>query len=813
MGGLLKTIWHSLRGLLRRPAFFAAAVVTLGLGIGANTAIFSVVNSVLLRQLPFRNAERAVWITSVRPHRSDAPFSLPDFLDYRDSIGSLDSISAFAFWTANMTGRGDAERFNGTRVSANLFATLGVEAAAGRTLEAEDDRPESPRVVVMTYGLWQRRFGGDASLIGKPLNLNAESYTLVGVLPPSFALPIPEAELAVPLVPDADPWRNDRNTVNFLRFIGRLRPGARLEGAQAEMNSLAVKLRAQFPEANARKLGVQLTPLREHITGAYRKAFFVLLAAVGFVLLIACANLANLNLVRASARRRELSILAALGASRWQIMKQLLRESMLLAAIGGVLGVLLAHWGVRGLLALSPANIPRAGEIRMDGRVLAFTALLSLAAAIATGLAPALSVSRGDLARQLSEGSRGNTGGDRGKMIRNGLVVVEVALSFVLLAGAGLLLRSFSQVQSVETGFDMHGVLTARLSLPAARYPRVEDVGRFYDALLPRLEALPGVSGAGETQMLPLSGMISSIPFTVAGRAFSREEIPQAEYRIVSPMYLRVMQIPLLAGREFREDENERTRLVCYVNQTMAKRFWRAGEALGAHLMLNDNNAGPREAEIVGVIGDVKDRGPESAPSFDIYIPMRQTHEDSVGLLRDLQYWALRTRGEPLALGDALREQVRRVDADVAASNVRSMEQYYKEVLEPRRFNLRLVATFAIAAVGLALAGIYGVVAYGVSQRANEIGVRMAIGAEPRRVLWMVIVDGSKAVMAGLAIGVVCVFGLTRALASLLFGASASASATLASVALLFAVVAFAALYLPARRATRIDCLTVLRGE
>lgn len=808
---LRNDIHRSMRTLAKRPAFFAAAVFTLAVGIGANTALFSVVDAVLLRQLPFRHADHTLWVTSVRPERSDAPFSLPDFLDYRDQVATLDSLSAVGGWSGNLTGRGDAERLIGARVSANLFETLGVDAALGRTLEPEDDRPGGPPVVVMTYGLWQRRFGGDASLIGKSLDLNDVSYTLVGILPPNFFFPIAEAELAVPLVPDADPWRLNRNTVNFLRLVGRIRPGTTPVQAQAELNALAVKLRQQFPEANVRKLGVKLTPMRDQITGGYRRALWVLLGAVGFVLLIACANLANLNLVRASGRQREMSIRSALGAGRWQVVKQLLLESSLLAAAGGIVGAFLARFGVRGLIALSPSTIPRAGEIKLDASALAFTALISFVAAIATGLAPALSISKGDLAQQLNEGSRGSTEGSRGKALRTGLIVVEVALSLILLTGAAVLLKSFSKVQTVDTGFDPHGVLAVRLSLPKARYPHLADISRFYDALALRVQTLPGTSASGVINMLPLSGGVASIPFTIVGQAFPREQVPQAEYRIASPMYLKVMRIPLSAGREFNESDTDRTQLVCHINETLAKRYWPKGGAVGAHVMLNDNDFGPREAEVVGIIHDVKDRGLEAPPSFDIYIPLRQTHEDSVVWLQNNQYWVLRTDGNPLALGNVFREQVRRVDADVAASYVRSMDQYLSLTIAPRRFNLELLSVFAIAALALALAGIYAVISSSVNQRAHEIGVRMAIGAQRRNVLWMVIADGIKPVLAGLVIGILSVFALTKTLASLLFAVSASDPATLAGVTFLFSGVALAALYLPARRAIRIDPLAVLR--
>jgi putative ABC transport system permease protein len=813
MSQFWKDIRRSLRTLMKRPVFFAAAVLMLALGIGANTALFSVVNAVLLRQLPFAHADRAVWITARRPERSDAPFSLPDFLDYRDHSESLDSLSAMGSWSANLTGRGDAERLNGLRVSANLFETLGVKATVGRALEPEDDRPGAPPVVVMTYGLWQRRFGGDRGLVGQPLELNGTSYTLVGILPPRFFFPVPEVELAVPLVPDADPWRLNRNTVNFLRLVGRTRQGIPSGRAEAEMNALARKLREQFPDANARKMGVKLTPMRDQIAGGYRRALWVLLGAVGFVLMIGCSNLANLNLVRAAERRREMWIRSALGATRWQVIKHLLLESALLAAGGGMLGALLAPAGVRGLVALSPSSVPPAAEIGLDASVLAFTVLVSLAAVIVSGLTPALAASRGDLAQQLNEGARGSTEGGRGKALRAGLVVLEVALSLILLAGAGALLKSFSRLQAVNTGFDPHGVLAVRLSLPKARYPHLADVTRFYDALLPRIRALPGVSAVGVVQMLPLSGGVASIPFTIVGRAFSKEEVPQAQYRIVSPMYLKVMRISLLAGREFDEGDTDRTPLVCHINETLGKRFWTRGDAIGAHVMLDDNDSGPRQAEVVGIIHDVKDRGLDTAPSFDIYIPLRQTHEDAVAQVQDYQYWVVRTGGEPLALDGAFREQVRRVDGDVAASNVRSLDQYLSLTIAPRRFNLQMLSVFALAALALALAGIYGVISSSVNQRTHEIGVRMAMGARRGDVLRMVIGDGIKLVLAGLALGILGVFGLSKALASFVYAVSPSDPATLAGVTLLFVCVSLAALYLPARRASRIDPLVILRTD
>ena len=804
---------YGARLLVKSPGFTLVAILTLALSIGANTALFSVVNSILLRQLPFAHANRVFWITGVRPERSDAPFSLPDFLDYRDHTGSLDSLSAIANWSAIMTGRGEAERLNGARVSANLFETLSVSAVAGRALEPQDDHSEAPRVAVITYGLWQRRFGGDSSIIGQALELNGASYTLVGVLPPNFLFPLPEAELAVPLVPDADPWRQNRNTVNFLLMVGRTREGISAGRAQAELSALALKLREQFPVSNARKMGVKLTPLRDQITGGYRRSLWVLLGAVSFVLLIACTNLANLNLVRAVARRREISIRSVLGASRRQIMMQLLVESALLVAAGGIVGALLAPIGVRALLALSPSSIPRAGEIEVDVSALAFTLTVSLIAVVASGLAPALVTSQGDLGQQLSEGRRGSTEGSGRKSLRTAFVVVEVALSLILLSGAGVLLKSFSKMQSVDTDFDPRGILTVRLSIPKDRYPHLADVTRFYDALLPRVHVLPGASAVGVTEMLPLSGVVASIPFTIVGRAVSKEQVPEGQYRIVNPEYLKTMRIPVLKGREFRETDTDRTPLVCYINETLAARYWPDDKALGAHLMLDDNDSQPREAEVVGIIRDVKDRGLDAAPSFDIYIPLRQTHQDTVSMLQNNQYWVVRTSGDPLALANFFREQVHAVDPDVATSNVRSMDQYLSLTVAPRRFNLELLSIFAFAALALSLAGIYGVISYSVSQRAHEICVRMAMGAQRIHILKMVMHDGIKPVITGLGIGILGILALSKVMAGMVFAVSASDPAVVAGVTLLFSGVAFVALYVPARRATKIDPLMSLRYE
>ncbi len=814
----MQNFWQDLRfavrTLIKSPGFTMVAVLTLALGIGANTAIFSLVNAVLLRQLPYRDPAGLVTVYASRPFSGKYPFSLPDFVDYRDQNESFEQIAAVANFNPNLTDRGEPERIIGARVSANLFEILGVQAIAGRALQPKDDDPGSPHVVAISYSLWQRRFGGDPNLVGQAIRLNGESYTVVGVLPRDFIFPFVRAGLAVPLVPEADPWTKDRGSVDFLRAVARLKPGVTPQIATAQMTALALRLEKQYPKYNSAKEAVNTYPMDEEILGAYRQSLYVLQGAVMVVLLITCSNLANLLLARANARHREIAIRTALGATRSRLVRQLLTESLTLSLAGASLGLVLAHWGAHALIRLSPAQLPRADQIAMDGRVLGFMLGIALLAGILFGLAPALESSRTDLNEELKGEGRGSTGGGSRGRIRSLLIVVEVALSLVLLIGAGLLLRSLMRLQSVQPGFDPQNVLTLRLSLPKTRYTSQEDLAAFYRQLYSRFQNLPGVESVGAINSLPMGGMLATVEFTIVGRPpIEARDEPTANLRVISMGYLQTMRIPLLAGRSFTEAEDSHAPVVALINETIARRYWPNGNPIGEHLKINDVNSGWRDIEIAGIVGDVKQTGLDAKPSFDIYLSLYQMSPDTIPWLRNNHYWVLRTKTDPLALAAEARSQVQAVDRDVAAASVMTMEQAIDATVAPRKFNFLLLMIFAGAALLLAAIGIYGVMAYTAGQRTREIGIRMALGAQHSDVLKLIVGQGMRLVLLGLAIGLIGAFALTRVMAGLLFNVSSTDPATFAGISALLAAVALAASWIPARRASKTDPLVALRYE
>ncbi len=817
MEPLLQDIRYAIRVLARAPGLTAAAMAALALGIGANTAIFSLVNAVLLRQLPFRDSGRLVWLWSTRVDRDKAFFSIPDLIDYRKQNRTLEDIAGFANWGANLSGPGGAsvepERVQGVRITSNAFQMLGVQAALGRTLLPEDGQPSSERVAVLSYGLWQRRFGGDAGLAGKKLLLNGDSYTIVGVLPSDFIFPgfssgTPEAEVAVPLVLETDARRAERGA-NFIRVFARLKPGVTPQQARADCATITRRNRDLYPLTNAKHTDPRVIPLAEEITGGYRTALWMLLGAVGVVLLVTCSTLANLLLARASARQREMAIRKALGASRGRLARQLLTESTVLACAGGALGLLLAWWGASALVALSPADLPRAAEVarfRPDLRVLCFTLVVSLLAGIAFGLAPALQASSEELAAAIKSAAAPR----RRASASRWLVVSEVSCSLVLLICAGLFLKSVVRLQQVSPGIDPRKLLLVRISLPPARYTTRESIQRFYEKLPPRLEALPGVESFGAVSVLPLSGMNTRADFTIVGRPpRTAQEIPAAQTRWVSPGYFHSMRVPLLKGREFTDADGPDSGPVAAISRSIAQRFWPDSNPLGEHLKIDD--AG--EVAVVAVVGDVKHFSLDEDPLFTIYLPLFQVPANTVSFVANGLNLVVRTRSNPLGAANVVRRELRTVDAEVAASSSRTMDQMLSGAVAPRRFNLELLAVFAAAALVLAASGLYAVISYSVERRTREIGIRMALGASRAQVLWLVVGGGLRLVLTGIALGLGGAMAVTRAMASLLYGVSATDPWTFLAVPVVLLAVAMTACYLPARRATRVDPVTALRSE
>lgn len=812
MSGILQDLRYAFRMLAKNPGFTAVAVLTLALGIGASTAIFSLAYNVLLRQLPFQEPDQLVWVWSVRTDRDDAPFTLPEFIDYRDENQSFETLAAIATWNPILSGSGDAERLQGMRISATAFQMLGVAPAAGRTLLPGDDDPKSDRVVVLGHSLWQRRFGGDASVLGTRLTLNGDAYTVVGVLAPEYIFPVVGGEIAVPLMPETDPWRNVRGSVNFLRMIGRLKPGTSREQAEAHLTTLCRQLRERFPVEYARKSGVRLEALHDRIVGNFRVALLFLLSAVLSVLLIDCTNLASLLLARATARKREIAVRIAMGASRRRLVRQMLTESLVLSAAGGSAGLLLATWGIRALVAASPADLPRLGEVRLDSIVLIFATALSLLAGVLFGIAPALQAAKEDLNQGLKEGGRsGDT--TRGNRVRRILVAFESALALLLLMATGLLVKSFLNLQQVDPGFDGSRVLLARTSLPRAGYETPEQVAVLYQRLRERVARLPGVQAFGVVQVAPMSGVISRVPFTVEGKPESPEHKPLAEYRVVSPEYFSALSIPVLQGRPFKEGDITRTQPVAVVNEALARQFFANESPVGARLNIDDNNVGPRTVEIVGVVRNVQQLSLDGKPTLDIYLPLLQLHPDQITSLRNNQFWVVRTGTNPMALAEAFRRELRAVDPNVATSGLMSMDQYLSGSIAPRRFILRLLGVFAACALLLAVMGTYAVISYTVAQRSREMGLRLALGAQPHRILRLVIRQGMAPVVAGIALGIAASVLLARLVSSLLFGTSAADPTSLAAAATLLAVTGLLACYLPARRAAQTDPVVALRNE
>ncbi|MEY2537345.1 MAG: hypothetical protein QOG67_1085 [Verrucomicrobiota bacterium] len=807
LGDLWRDLRYGLRMLQKNPGFTTVAIIALALGIGANSAIFSVVNTVLLRPLPYKNPEQLVMVwedNSKQGFPRDTP-AAANYVDWRDQNHVFEGMAAIIDISFNLTGAGDPERIDGRRVSASLFPLLGVEPQLGRTFRAEEDQPGANHVVVMSYGLWQRRFGGDPSIIGKPINLNGESFTVIGVMPTTFQFPKRTDQLWVPVAFDAKEAADRGN--HYLEVIARMKPGVSLPQAQAEMNTIATRLQQQYPETNT-SVGAVVTPLHEHVVGDIKPALLVLLGAVAFVLLIACANVANLLLARAAVRQKEIALRLALGASRSRLTRQFLTESVLLSVFGGVVGLLLSVVGLTVLKRFIPPNISQAQAISIDGKVLMFTVLVSLATGMIFGLAPATQAANFNLNDTLKESGRDSAAGSRGNRIRGLLVISEVAVSFILLIGAGLLINSFLHLRNVDPGFRAERALTMKIVLPEVRYADKEQRAVFYRELIRRVETLPGVVSAAVATNLPLTESGNSVGISIEGRADpAPDRVPIVITRIISPRYFETMGIPLLKGRAFTEEDKAESPAVVVVSEGTARRFWPGEDALGKHIKIGATNSPNRWLAVVGVVKDVRQFELVVEPKPQMYLPFTQANFFEPRAL------VVKTNLEPLSLGATVRKTVWEIDKDQPVSDIASMENIVSESVARQRFSMLLLGVFATLALVLAAVGIYGVMSYSVAQRTREIGIRMALGAQRSDVLKLTVGHGLRLVTIGVVIGLSVALVLTRVMSSLLFGISATDPMTFISISVVLISVAVLASYVPALRATKVDPMFALRYQ
>jgi predicted permease len=802
----LRDLKLALRILIKKPGFAAAAVLTLALGIGANTAIFSVVNAVLLHTLPYRDANRLaiIWEDASSygfPEDTPAP---GNFSEWKTRCESFVDIAAIRDWAVNLTGDGTPEKIVGPRVTANLFSVLGVEPLIGRMFRPEEDRPGSDRVVLLSYGLWIRRFGADPRITEKQVRLDGANYTVAGVMPRGFQFPDRDSELWLPMA--FTPEEAANHDSHYLRVVGRLKPGVTLEQANASLASIMHGLAEKFPNTNA-KVSAFAVPLRQQFAGKLRLALLILLGAVAFVLLIACANVANLLLARATSRRRELAVRMALGAGRARIVRQLLTESLLIAALGGALGLFLSTWVTAFLWRLIPAEFPPQEGSGLDLRVLLFTLGVSLATGLIFGSAPAWRLTKINVNDALKEGGRSGVG-QANTRLRQILVGAEVALALILLTGAGLLLESFAKLRNVDLGFQPEHLLTMSTSLPHPKYDDFTKRTAFYDAVLERVGHLPGVVAAGYTTWVPLTNEGGANGIVIEGRpAPGPGEILIPNSRVVSPDYFRAIGTPLKRGRLFDDRDVLQAPPVAIVNETMARRIWPGEDAIGKRFARGHHNEKDLWITVVGVVGDAHQAGIDAPPRWEAYFPYRQQS------FFQPSHLAVRTAGDPEKMADVIRQQVWAVDLEQPVAAVMSMQQRVDETLSPKKIQTGLLGGFAALALVLASLGIYAVLSFAVAQRTRELGLRMALGAQRGDVFRLVLSQGLRPTLIGIVVGMVGAYALHRVMAHLLFNVSATDPLTFAGVAVLLTLVATAACYVPARRATRVDPMIALRYE
>ncbi|HMF95527.1 MAG TPA: ABC transporter permease [Vicinamibacterales bacterium] len=787
----------------RRHRLVAIAVVCIvACGIAAATAVYAVVEAVIVRALPVRDPERLVWMWNARVERDRAPFSALDLFDYREQNSVLDGLAPFVNWTANLTGTGDAERLEGIRVDPAFFDVAGVSAALGRTIAGDDARRQ---VAVLTHRLWQRRFGADPQILGQPVALNGTAYSIVGVLPSGFTFPFRDAEIAVPLAIETDPRRSDRGA-GFLRVVARLKPGVSLAAATANLDAIGARLRHDYPDTNAKKLGVNLFPLDREIVGDARPLLLTLLGAVGLLLFVACANIANLLLVTLSSRRREFSLRVALGATRRRIAAQLLRETSLLVGLGGIAGLFLGRGLARVLVWWGGSTLPRFEDIGLTPRVVLFAVAATACAALVCGVAPAWLFSN-ESAAGLTDGLRASPGNPAHGRLRRAFVAVQVAAALMLLVAMLLTVRSFSQLQAISPGFEAGNVLSVQLALPPVRYSTPIEINTFADTLHTNLSGLPRVREVSAISLQPLSGLLSTQDYRGVGRPEPPpNEVPQAHYRIVMPGYFRVMGIGL-RGREFDDTDRDGTRRVAVISRTLADREWPHAAAIGEHILV-----GRDALEIVGVCDDVKQFGLDAAATADLYVPLRQMPAGQAQFVAARMYWVVRTANDPMLVADAVRGQVRRLDKDVAASSMRSMADVLAASTGSRRFSTGLIEIAGLSSLLLALIGVYAISAFSMSRRTHEIGIRIALGARSAEVVRSALASELSAIALGLAGGTAGAIFVSRLLSSVLFASGGIEPRLIAAAAAMLGVAALLAGYVPAQRAARIDPVAALKA-
>jgi len=809
---LVQDVRYAFRILWKSPGLTVIALLTLALGIGVNSAIFSVVNAVVLRPLPYPESEQlmVVWGNLHKAGLEEIEASALELRDFQQQCQAFDQIAAYSIEGFNLTGVDQPERLRGAAVSANLFPTLRVQAQLGRNFLPDEDQLGNDTRVILGHSLWQRRFGGDPNVINRTIQLDGRTLTVVGVMPASFHFPDKDTEAWIPLAFTPDLLQEDNRGSHFLNVIARLKPGISPAIAQADLDTVTARLSSEHASTYRGGFGATVRSLHEETVGDMRRAMLVLLGAVGLVLLIACANVAHLRLASATSRYREFAIRSALGANRARVVRQFLTESLLLSFLGGAAGLALALWVVRALVVLMPKDTPRLEEIELDYRVVLFTLGISLLTGIVFGLAPSFQAARTNLNDVLKEAGRGGGDGSRRLRLRNLLVVSEFALSLVLLIGAGLMVKSLFRLQDVKPGFDSSNLLTMRISLPASKYETFDKSHTFFQQLFDQLAARPEIKSVGAINLLPFGGGGGDRSFSIQDQPTpSGRSRPDEQVRFVTPGYFGAMSIPLVNGRDFTRYDLPDKPPVAIVNSAFARKFWPNGNALGKRISFQNNN--PRWYEIVGVVGNVKHRGLDIQDNPELYIPAFQPlfADGNVPAL----YLAVRTVSDPLQIAPAMRGEVAALDRDQPVYSLMSMDQRISDSIAPRRFNMFILGLFALLAVILAAIGIYGIMAFSVVQRTHEIGVRMALGASTQDVLKLVMRNGFKLALIGIAVGLVAAFAATRVLSSLLFEVSARDPLIFVIDAVLVAIAALLACYIPARRATNVDPLVALRYE